>query len=369
MLSGRDLVRPRLAALVAALGFGLTVLIGCSTSQPVASDAAQRETSAQPAASAEPATGLRLIVEPFADFFFQVRAQAAGIGDADSRLTPIVEAFEPVHETRGSWGGYFRFDVPALASKSPAEFGQWLGKAPESVPGRRGTDVPVRAPGLAMAAAMEPIWPEFLADTWPQRRSRLLVPMARLQAEFMPKHRTALKYMLDSLAIEDPEVEVPMYLVLETHPPGASTYRSYSGPVAVLSTNDLLGEGRFSDLMETLLHETCHALDGASQGDGDAFTKLRAMLEDRGIPRSDERWRGIPHLVMFVQSEETMRRVYDPDHIAYGDTQRGDIAPLYERWGDSAVSVRRHWRDFLDDKIDRETALTRIADDAAATSE
>ena len=291
-------------------------------------------------------TGLRLIVEPFPDFYFQARAQRAGIGEPLSLIDGVADAYLPVHDTKGSWGGFWRFDLPGLLSSSPEEFGQWFVDAPESVT-HRGTVVPVRAPGLAMFKAMQAAWPEFLTTHWPGRSGELGAALKELETDFLPRHQAALGYMLDSLGIDDPMIEVPMVLVLESHPPGASTYRSKDGPIAVLSINDLLAEGRASDLHETLLHETCHVLDGASRGDN-AFSRLRENLEQRGIARSDQRYHDVPHLVMFVQSAETMRRHYDAEHIAYGDTQRGDTAPLYERSGIAADIVRRHWTAYLD---------------------
>jgi hypothetical protein len=129
------------------------------------------------------------------------------------------------------------------------------------------------------------------------------------------------------------------------------------------ATTDLLGEGRFSDLEETILHETCHALDLASEGDDDAFTVLRRKLQERGVESRDPRLHDIPHLVMFAQAENTMRRLYDPDHLAYGDTQCGDIAPLYERSGKVAEVVRRLWWEYLDGEIARLEALDRIVDE------
>ena len=358
MFTTRAELSPGWVGVAAAL-----LLLACAGPEP----GSVKPTSAQkPAETGEaPKTSLRIIIEPFPDFYFQARAQLAGVGEALPLLQPVADAYRPVDQVRGSWGGYWRFDVPGLESQSPDDFAEWFSEAPETVKERAGT-VPIREPGQAMARAMKDVWPQFLSNHWPHRRDALRGPMAQLRREFMPKHQEALRYMLDSLGIENPKIEVPMYLVLETHPPGASTYRSYSGPLAVLSTNDLLEHDRVSDLAETLLHETCHVLDLASKGDADAFSVLRKMLEARGITRQDPRHHDVPHLIMFVQSEETMRRLYNPDHLAYGDTPRAGIAPLYERSGAAADYVRRHWRDFLDGNIDRETALTRIADDTIA---
>lgn len=347
-------------------------LVGCaaeSTRQPATSRSTSSTSSAAalvpelaPDAVAESASAIVLRVEPFPDFYFRVRAQAAEIVAADPNLAPVVEAWMPVQEHVGSFGGFWRFDLAGLLSTSVEAFRGWFEDPSETMPNRAGGTIPIGGSGRAMATAMESAWPTFRETEWPARERRLRTAMARLDREFMPKHRRALRYMLDSLGIDDPKVDVPMYLVIDTHPPGATTYRTNDGPVAVLSVGELLSEGRFSDLEETLLHETCHVLDGASRGEDDVFSVLRSRLMDRGVTRDDERLHSIPHLIMFVQAESTMQRIYDPNHVAYGDTQRGEFAPLYERHGEAGVVVRRLWKAHLDGALDRDQALDQIVD-------
>ena len=346
------------AATMAFILLGL-VLTACSPAPT--GDQGSFDQTTEPARPTQ--TGLRLEVEPFTDFYFLVRAQAGGVVEAEPELQPIIDAWMPVQNEIGSFGGFWPFDLAGLESTSPSEFAEWFGELEESVPSRAGGTIPIRGPGLAMARAMEMAWPDFRDRRWPERENQLEQAVARLEREFMPRHREALRHMLDSLAIADPKIEVPTYLALEVHAPGASTYRTRSGPIVVLSTNDLLGEGRFSDLAETILHETCHALDLASEGEDDAFSVLRAMLQQRGVGERDRRLHDIPHLVMFAQAENTMRRLYDPNHIAYGDTWRGDIAPLYERSGEAAVVVREYWSNYLDGALSLDEALTGIVDD------
>lgn len=344
----------------------LGLAFGCAST---ATESTQSEVPAPPASGDDEShvasSGLDLRVEPFTDFYFLVRAQAADVVPADPDLQPVIDAWLPVQEQIGTFGGFWRFDLPGMLSSSPEEFRSWFDDpdVPESVPSRAGGTIPIKAPGLAMAAAMESVWPAFRETQWPEREGQLYEVRARLQREFMPKHREALAYMLRSLGIANPEVDVPTYLALDIHPPGASTYRSRSGPVFVASTRELLSEGRFSDLEETLLHEVCHALDLASDGDNDVFSLMRSMLNERGVTRSDRRHHDVPHLVMFVQAEETMKRLYNADHVAYGDTQRGDIAPLYQREGDAAVIVRRVWGQYLDGDFDMQEAVRRIVDE------
>lgn len=351
--------------LTSSLAFGCAT----TTSQSNAPVAAGPDSgSAVPTASRDDApsvatSGLDLRVEPFTDFYFLVRAQAAGVVPADPDLQPVIDAWLPVQEHIGTFGGFWQFDLPGMLSGSPEEFRSWFDDMPESVPSRAGGTIPIKAPGLAMASAMESAWPRFLEMRWPEREGRLEEVRTRLEREFMPKHREALDYMLRSLGIPDPEINVPTYLALDIHPPGASTYRSRSGPVFVASTRELLSEGRFSDLEEVLLHEVCHALDAASDGDADVFSLMRSMLELRGVTGHDPRHHDVPHLVMFVQAEQTMKRLYDPDHVAYGDTRRGDVAPLYERSGEAAVIVRRVWGQYLDGDFDLQEAVRRIVEE------
>lgn len=319
-------------------------------------------TGAQPLdAVASSESSLRLLVEPFPDLYFLVRAQAAGVEEIEPEMKPIVEAWMPVQEEVGGFGGFWMFDLPGLESRSPQDFKEAFADAREEVPSRAGGTIPVRGPGLAMAEAMADVWPSFRDQRWPQRGARLGDVVTRLEREFLPRHQEALGHMLTSLGIDDPAIEVPTYLVLDAHPPGATTYRSSTGPVFVLSTRDLLGEGRFSDLSETILHEACHVLDLASEGEDDALSTLRRLLVERGVDR--QRADDLTHLVMFAQAENTMRRLFDPEHVAYGDTRRGDIAPLYERWGRAADVVRAAWSDYLDGEITRAAAVERIADE------
>jgi len=90
---------------------------------------------------------------------------------------------------------------------------------------------------------------------------------------------------------------------------------------------------------------------------GNAFATLRKLLEARGLSRSDDAYHTIPHTLMFVQAEETMRRLFNPDHVAYGDA-----TSLYERTGVTAVVEREIWPRFLDGELTREKTLREIVE-------
>jgi hypothetical protein len=61
---------------------------------------------------------------------------------------------------------------------------------------------------------------------------------------------------------------------------------------------------------------------------------------------------------MFVQAAETMRRIYNPDHVAYGEA-----TGLYERLGEVAVVEREVWPRHLDGELTRDEALRRIVEE------
>ena len=338
-------------------------LLGCAGTDYEPTDPASApEAPPQPPARAH----IELQVKPLPELYFEIRAQAADLIPTRPALAEAVRAWDPVKAEVGTFGGFWRFDLAGLLSRDPAEFWEWMEQYPESIRSRSGGSIPLRAPGEALATGIESAWPHFLAATWPKRKRALEGIRHQLEEVFMPEHREALAYMLEALVIEDPGLAVPVYLVTHSHPPGATTYRSRSGPVVVLSTSALLLNGQISDLQETILHETCHTLDAASDGETDAFSTLRRLLAEAGVAERDPRMHDIPHLLMFVQSEETMRRFYDRNHRAYGDSTRGDIAPLYERSGPAADITRRHWRRFLDHEITRDEALELIVRESLA---
>jgi hypothetical protein len=133
------------------------------------------------------------------------------------------------------------------------------------------------------------------------------------------------------------------------------TYHLRGGaPASVVDVN--VG-GADDLLLETILHESCHALDLASRDAGSAFATLRALLEGRGLTHKDDAYHTVPHTLMFVQAEETVRRLFNPDHQAYGDA-----TDLYDRTGVTADVEREIWPRYLNGELGRDEALRRIVE-------
>jgi hypothetical protein len=301
------------------------------------------------------ATRLRLELDPLVELYFSVRAQAARTGAAPlPGQEAAVGATRRIQESLGAWGGWGPLDAALLDKPSASELLQRFEELPEPMQ-RAGREVSVRDDAIALARALAEHLPVFTETLWPTRRQQLETVVERLRSSFVPEHQRALAFMMRSLRIADPTIEVPVFLVTECHPPGASTYYLGDGePASVLGLSSLEGKGL---LEETILHEATHALDIASQGQGSVFETLREQLLERGVARRDVLFQDIPHTLMFVQAEETMRRIYDPQHLGYGNA-----TDLYERLGNTAQVERRIWPLVLDGQIETDAALRQIVD-------
>jgi len=336
------------------LTLAASLCLACSPSNrhaprvPAATEAAQEPSEAE-------GTHLELRTSSLVELYFHIRAEAADLqAEPAAGHATAVDAARAIQRSLGSFGGWGPLDTQVFVAADARELRQGFAELPEPYV-RRGREFSIRDDAVRLAGAIEELVPEFERVDWPSRKVELDDRIAYVDVHFMPEHRKALAFMMESLGIRNPEVTVPMFLVGATNPPGAMTYHLRGGaPVSVLDVN-VGGAGDL--LLETLLHESSHALDQASRDDGSAFDTLRRLLEERGVSRDDDAYHTVPHTLMFVQAEETMRRLYDPEHLAYGDA-----TDLYARSGAAAVVEREIWPRFLDGELTRDEALLRIVD-------
>jgi hypothetical protein len=345
--------RRRRAAIVAFLVAGV---LGCTSHPPL------RRESGDAVADPPSETRLDLRVAPLVDLYYLVRRRAAGPSEApvEPGFTAAVAAARRVQEFFGSFGGWGPVDTLFLAAENPGEVRERAARLPEPVRLRDGREIALRGPLLELVAAIEDAEPTFLEGHWPIRRETLARAVRDLERDFLPRHRQALAFMLRSLAIADPGIEAPVFLVSEASPPGAFTFHLRGGaPACVVSIEG----GVETVLFETMLHEATHVLDMASSDDSSVFVTLRSMLEQVGVPPGDRRVHDVPHTLMFVQAGETVRRFYDPRHVDYGE-----VTTLYARSEPIASIEREVWRAHLGGEIDRDEALRRIVDRTVAAA-
>lgn len=349
-------MRPSLSTACLCSPLALTLFLGVAAWPPPATGQEPARKEAGQDALEPSAARLELQAAPLVELYFSVRAQAARKDSPPlAGQEAAVEAARRIQKSMGSWGGWGPLDSHVLSGIGAATLRHRFESLSEPMQ-HFGREVSVRDDAVALAKALEELVPGFTQTLWTERRKTLEAEIERLGTSFLPDHRRALAYMLQSLGIDDPGIEVPVFLATEIHPPGASTYHLADGePACVISLAALQGPGL---LEETILHESTHALDIASQGKGSAFETLRDLLAERGVERRDRRYQDVPHVLMFVQAEATMRRIYDPDHVGYAEA-----AGVYPRFGEAAEVERRIWPRYLDGHLGRDEALRQIVDE------
>ena len=299
------------------------------------------------------ASSLAFHMEPLPDYYFQLRALAAGSAPVPERHAEAVAPLLALQEHLGSFGGWGWLDTRFLTATTPQEVLPWARALEDPVALRGGREVSLRGTILALCEALGSGFDAFLEDEWPARRVRLEATLEELRHAFVPGHRAALADLMAALAITDPGLAAPVFLVTETNAPGAYTFRLGGGGGAVVVAT---AGGPGTTLFETLLHEAVHVLDVATEGDGDALTELRRLLEERGVSRRDRLWRDAPHVLMFLQAGATVRSIYDRGHVDYGET-----TGLYERLGRTAEVARPVRAAYLRGERGRSQALREIA--------
>ena len=328
--------------------------VGCATDPPRGAGAG--DAPAEP----ESVTGLDLRVVSLVDFYYLIRHRAALPEDAtvEPTFARAVAAARGVQEFFGGWGGWGPVDTLFLAAERLGDVREQAERLPDPMRLRDGREIALREPLLALLAALEAVEPSFMDEHWPRRRLVLDEAVRDLERDFLPRHRQALGFMLRSLAIADPEIEAPLFLVSETNAPGAFTFYLRGGtPACVVSIED----GVDTVLFETMLHEATHVLDMASSDDTSVFVSLRSMLEQRGLSPDEPAVHDVPHTLMFVQAGETVRRFYDPQHVDYGA-----VTTLYARSEPIASIEREVWSAHLAGTIGRDEALRRIVERTVA---
>jgi hypothetical protein len=229
---------------------------------------------------------------------------------------------------------------------------QAFGQLPETM-ALAGAPSPLREPALRYAQALAAVEPAFLAKAWPDHQTIIERKRQELTQKFQPHDHQCLQYMIESLGMSDPHIEVTVYLFAEGPFPGASTSMTADGRgvcfVGVESTEGPL-------LYESILHEVTHALDIATRDQPTVFNRLRECLEEAGVDRRDRLWHDAWHVIMFIQAGETVRRRVDPQHVHYGASQS-----VYAKLKDIADVERPLWMAYLDHQITVDDAIDRIA--------
>lgn len=275
---------------------------------------------------------------PLLDLYFSVRALADADDPAPPDLAAAVEAARAFSADTRSLFAWGLIDGTLITCNSAADFARACEALPEhrTLPGRG--DVPVRAPALRLAEALQAAEPHYVSTSWQSGHARLVAARSAVQAALQPKSAEVFSFLRTHLRLPEPSTPIPVYLVSAAPYPGGFTFRTPQGPACVVDA------GRFDGLtlVEAVLHECIHALDALPTAAPSVLAELRAALQSAGVPANDARMRDIPHTLIFAHAAGTVRAVLDPTHRDAGET-----LGYYERVGAMAAAVRHVWSQHL----------------------
>ncbi|MEQ8763387.1 MAG: hypothetical protein RL885_05635 [Planctomycetota bacterium] len=297
-------------------------------------------------------------VDRLADLYFEVRAHAA---QEPTELEPaaLAHAVSVVREQGAKishpllWGP---LDAEIEGVSSARELLERFEALPESRPMLGGGELRLREIGVAIGNALLEWEPIHAVEVWPARRTSIAAKKSEVEARWKEKSPAVWKFVLDAFGMEDPGGSAPVYLVSVAPPPGGVTYyrRAGGGGMCIVGLEGAEG----TQLDETVLHEALHALEAQAGRDAEsAPNALRSKMMESGASPRDPKVRNRPHLLLFVQAGESVKRFIDPEHRHYGE-----VSGAYERFGKDADLVRREWVRYLDGEQTREKAIAKIAE-------
>jgi hypothetical protein len=336
----------RCVGVVATLGLA-AVLSGVPGGASVASAAGP------PAAPGSRGGGLQsldILVSPAIDLYFTARTRASGptrtqSGRGMQRAIAAVQEFEAALGGTSQWGFV---DGAVTGCRTAADITASFRLFPESyVYG--GRTLPLRKLATDLGQALEAAEAEFLRDTWPGHEKTIEAGIAELRRTLTPKEAAWRGDVLSRLDFAAPTRPAVLYVVAEAPEPWAFTRLDRGRqPVIILGVDGREG----TQLAEMAVHEWIHALDADQGANRGAFHELRLKLTAAGIPGAGPEGAPIVHLLMYLQSGETVRRHLDPRHVHFGESYG-----TYGRMPTSAPALREWWGRYLDGAIGRSEAL------------
>jgi hypothetical protein len=294
---------------------------------------------------------LEVRVKPFIDLYFFVYKLSSS-----SDKPPEIDGFaEAVAAARQIPLNATLVDLIPFQCERAADAVRAFAQFPETYKTSKGEIKPLRERAVHLAKTLERIEKPFLERVWPQHRVAVEQAAARVAQTLGPKEQECFTYLTGHLGMESANYVVPIYLVAETPWPGGFTMwgKESTHGVCLLSVGVLQG----SPLLSAILHEAIHALDLETKGSGNVLKVLNDRLIKAGFDKDDLVVKFAPHLLVFIQSVETVKRKLDSSYRPYeeGIFVRPGLQPVIK----IELPI---WTAYLDGKMTREDALNRIVD-------
>lgn len=320
--------------------------------------------SAQKPISKGDQSHLDLKISPVFDLYYLLRKHADDDSNPKSNVTGFEEAVNATRQLQKDFGGaitpiWSLLDAHLVNCKNTRDVVRLFSELPETIK-FRGKEHPVREGAIRLAKAMNAIEPQFHKSEWRLHKKMIQKAASNITGTLKPKEKESIAYISKHLDLPEPRKPISIYLVAESPSPGAFTFFLKDGGTLVVI--NVKNEG--SLLYESVLHEVIHVLEGMpgrETGPGakkSVFTELSERLQKAGVSERDRGFAG--HLLVFAQAAATVKNFLDPNHKPYGE-----VKTVYARLSHLSPFVVLIWNQYLEGKISRELALTRIVEGTA----
>jgi hypothetical protein len=298
------------------------------------------------------ATGKRHVefrVNPFLDLYFFVYRLASS-----SDKPPPIDGFARAIEAARQVPLFTPLrDLVLFDCDSAKAAERFFAQFPETDTLRTGEVIPIRQRLVHLAQTLAVIEPSFREKIWPQHEVAIQEAEKRLARAFVPQEEKLFSYFMGQLGMGGSDYVVPIYLVAEGPWPAALTAQGKTSAHGICLVN--VGALPGAKLLDAILHESIHAIDAETRGEGNALIELRRRLLKAGFDEHEHIVRDAPHMLVFIQSGETVRKFLDASYLPYTEG-------VFARPGIQAlVKIELPiWRAYLDGKLSRDHALNQI---------
>lgn len=273
---------------------------------------------------------IKIETSPFLSVYFAGRAGSPLLPSTISKAGAAVSS---------SGEGFIRaalVDARAVSCNTAEEFGATCVDMPPSL----------SVPAQAYADVLKQLSPGDIKKFSEMDSSKLTAAAKKTEGEFR-KNANLLNQAGQSLGFKQADLKVRIIFVPSAPAPHAVTYRSLNGPVSVVAVDSFSG----SQMTESVLHESLHALDIQNQNEESVIVQLKKSLQGHDVKGSAEAL----HAVIFATAEFWIKKS-NPSHKAYGDSG------AYNRMSPVGRGVLATWKDCLSGKLDRKRAMKLIVD-------
>lgn len=250
-----------------------------------------------------------------ADEYFWLRTKVLE-GEAPPAFA---DAFAAMHDLRADLAGdstaWEDLEVPLGVVARASDLIAIYGELPERKQVGANT-VQFRAAAVRVARAMAAVEGAFRAGPYREHAAAITAAANDLSARLVPQEAAILRAIEADMAL--PSGARPLVITLVGEAPYPGIFAADAEGRAMASFVRVRGlEG--AALVETVLHESLHALDEMTVRESTAMNVLRAALARRGIDDSDSNAEMVINTVTFAEAASLVRRFVDAQHHALGE--------------------------------------------------